>query len=105
MIRDWFNHFATAVSRYSGHPSAFLLACLIVLIWAATGPFVGYSDFWQLTINTFTTIVTYLIALYMNRKSTPVVEVEDGGVEPHAVRRAAHRSSHGWSSTPAGIMN
>lgn len=44
-----------------GSPTAFVLAVLVVVAWAATGPFFGYSDTWQLVINTGTTIVTFLM--------------------------------------------
>ena len=44
-----------------GKPIAFLIAVAVVLIWAATGPLFGYSDTWQLVINTSTTIVTFLM--------------------------------------------
>jgi low affinity Fe/Cu permease len=46
---------------------AFTLACLIVLVWAATGPFFGYSDTWQLVINTGTTVVTFLMVFLIQR--------------------------------------
>jgi low affinity Fe/Cu permease len=49
--------FATA----SGQPSAFTLAISIIVFWAATGPIFGWSDTWQLVINTGTTIVTFLM--------------------------------------------
>jgi low affinity Fe/Cu permease len=49
-------------SAYSlGHPAAFGLAVLIILFWAATGPFFHYSDTWQLVVNTGTTVVTFLM--------------------------------------------
>jgi low affinity Fe/Cu permease len=44
-----------------GHPAAFALACLVIVVWAALGPLAGYSDTWQLVINTSTTIVTFLM--------------------------------------------
>jgi low affinity Fe/Cu permease len=44
-----------------GTPGAFILACATILIWAVTGPLFGYSDTWQLIINTGTTIVTFLM--------------------------------------------
>jgi low affinity Fe/Cu permease len=44
-----------------GHPWAFLLACSLIVGWALTGPLFGYSDTWQLVINTGTTIVTFLM--------------------------------------------
>ena len=45
----------------AGKPVAFLIALTIVVVWAITGPFFGYSDTWQLVINTGTTIVTFLM--------------------------------------------
>ena len=56
-----FSQAASATSRWTGRPSAFLLCCLIVLVWAVTGPLFHYSDTWQLVINTGTTIVTFLM--------------------------------------------
>jgi low affinity Fe/Cu permease len=56
-----FSRLANATSQFAGKPHAFLAAVLIVLIWALTGPLFGYSDTWQLVINTSTTIVTFLM--------------------------------------------
>ncbi len=56
-----FNNFARHVSILMGTPWAFLAAVGIVLVWSATGPLFGYSDTWQLVINTGTTIVTFLM--------------------------------------------
>src|SRR5499426_2729287 len=59
--RSFFGRFATGAARAMGHPLAFLLAVLIIVVWAVTGPFFGFSDTWQLVINTSTTIVTFLM--------------------------------------------
>jgi low affinity Fe/Cu permease len=56
-----FTKFAHSVSHVAGMPCTFLVAVAIVLIWAVTGPVFGYSDTWQLIINTGTTIVTFLM--------------------------------------------
>lgn len=56
-----FSRVASVVSRFTGHPSAFLLALSVVVVWAITGPLFGFSDTWQLVINTGTTIVTFLM--------------------------------------------
>jgi low affinity Fe/Cu permease len=56
-----FGSFAQHISHASGHPIAFLLAVLVVVVWGVTGPLFGYSDTWQLVINTGTTIVTFLM--------------------------------------------
>jgi low affinity Fe/Cu permease len=56
-----FGQFAKTAARLSGRPAAFGFAVAIVLIWATTGPLFGFSDTWQLVINTGTTIVTFLM--------------------------------------------
>ena len=58
---DWFEGAATKVATAAGRPKAFLLAFLIIVIWAVTGPLFHWSDTWQLVINTGTTIVTFLM--------------------------------------------
>ncbi len=56
-----FTRFSKRVSQAVAHPAAFAAALGIVVIWSATGPLVGWSDTWQLVINTGTTIVTFLM--------------------------------------------
>jgi low affinity Fe/Cu permease len=58
---SWFARFARRTSRWTGRPSAFLLALAVVIIWIATGPIFHFSDTWQLVINTATTVVTFLM--------------------------------------------
>ena len=58
---DLFGHMASTTAHWTGKPIAFLIASGCVIIWAATGPLFGYSDTWQLVINTSTTIVTFLM--------------------------------------------
>ena len=58
---SWFARFAKGTSRAAGRPMAFILAMGVVLFWAVTGPMFGYSDTWQLVINTGTTVVTFLM--------------------------------------------
>jgi low affinity Fe/Cu permease len=60
-LNKWFTHIAEAVSHATGHAVAFIICCVIVIVWAATGPVFGFSDTWQLIINTGTTIVTFLM--------------------------------------------
>jgi low affinity Fe/Cu permease len=59
--QDWFSAFSHKASRIAGKPATFLAAVGIVVGWALIGPFVGYSETWQLVINTATTIVTFLM--------------------------------------------
>jgi low affinity Fe/Cu permease len=56
-----FSRFATAVSHVMGKPIAFISALAVVCVWAVSGPFFGFSEVWQLVINTGTTIVTFLM--------------------------------------------
>jgi low affinity Fe/Cu permease len=58
---SWYSHFAKAAARFSGRPQVFMVAVAIILAWAVSGPAFGYSDTWQLVINTGTTIVTFLM--------------------------------------------
>ena len=56
-----FAKFANATAHAAGTPIAFLICLIAVIIWAVTGPFFGFSETWQLVINTGTTIVTFLM--------------------------------------------
>lgn len=58
---SWFNRFAKAAARATGKPMAFILAAGTIVVWAITGPLFGFSDTWQLVINTGTTIITFLM--------------------------------------------
>jgi low affinity Fe/Cu permease len=60
-FRLLFGELANRVSQLAGSPAAFLLALLVLAVWAATGPLFGFSDTWQLLVNTGTTIITFLI--------------------------------------------
>ena len=56
-----FTRFAKETSRLAGRPTTFIVAALIIVVWALSGSYFGYSDTWQLVINTGTTIVTFLM--------------------------------------------
>ena len=60
-VRNYFHRFAHAIATASGSPYAFIIAVLIIVIWGLSGRAFGYSDTWQLIINTGTTIVTFLM--------------------------------------------
>jgi|SRR5450759_1083808 low affinity Fe/Cu permease len=60
-LTSLFSRFARWMSRKLGHPLAFGIAALIVIIWATIGPIFHFSDTWQLVINTGTTIITFLM--------------------------------------------
>lgn len=59
--------FSYQATRATGTSSAFVLAVLVILVWAITGPVFGFSDTWQLVINTGTTIVTFLMVFLIQR--------------------------------------
>jgi low affinity Fe/Cu permease len=61
MGRFRFSDFARRLAMWTGRPAAFLAACAAVVLWAASGPLFGFSDTWQLVINTSTTIITFLM--------------------------------------------
>jgi low affinity Fe/Cu permease len=63
--RPSFARFAQAASRLVGRPGGFIVAVLAVLVWAASGPFLGFSESWQLVINTGTTILTFLMVFLL----------------------------------------
>ena len=71
-----FSRFAKLTARTTGHPATFLGAALLIIVWALTGPFFGFSDTWQLIANTGTTIVTFLMVFLIqntqNRDSAAV---------------------------------
>src|SRR4051812_19107227 len=56
-----FSDFAAWIAHVTGRPLSFALCVVLIVVWAATGPFFGFSDTWQLVINTGTTIVTFLM--------------------------------------------
>ena len=69
-----FARFATWSAHATGHPTAFILAVVIIVAWGVTGPVFGFSDTWQLLINTSTTVLTFLMVFIIqntqNRDST-----------------------------------
>ncbi|WP_248323128.1 low affinity iron permease family protein [Caballeronia sp. Sq4a] len=61
MKRSWFLRFSSALSQITGRASTFVIAVVLVIAWAVSGPLFHFSDTWQLVINTSTTIVTFLM--------------------------------------------
>lgn len=61
MSSGFFHRFSNLVSRGAGKPLTFAIACGLILAWAISGPFFGFSETWQLVVNTATTIVTFLM--------------------------------------------
>jgi len=75
-MRKGFNRAVDAIIKALGSPSALGVAALVIVLWAVTGPLFGFSDTWQLVINTSTTIVTFLMVFVIqnsqNRDSKAV---------------------------------
>jgi low affinity Fe/Cu permease len=76
-LSDRFSRFAQATAASAGHPVAFFVAVLVVVIWVVTGPIFDYSDTWQLVINTGTTIITFLMVfLIQNTQNRDILTVQ-----------------------------
>ena len=63
----WLERAARAVTRWTGTSQAFACAVGVVIVWAVLGPVFGFSDTWQLVINTGTTVVTFLMVFLIQR--------------------------------------
>lgn len=66
-MKKSFDGFSSRVTAAAGSPAAFFIAFLIILIWGITGPVFGFSDTWQLVINTGTTIITFLMVFVIQQ--------------------------------------
>jgi low affinity Fe/Cu permease len=63
--RNLFSQFSHKVSHLAGKPATFALACGLIVVWAVSGPIFGFSETWQLVINTATTIITFLMVFVL----------------------------------------
>jgi len=74
-----FHHIAERTALLVGTPWAFITAVIVIVAWAVSGPLFGYSDTWQLVVNTGTTIVTFLIVFLIQNtqnRETRVVRLK-----------------------------
>ena len=72
-----FTRIASAVAHAAGKPATFIACVGVIILWAATGPVFGFSDTWQLIINTGTTIVTFLMVfLIQNTQNRDGVAIQ-----------------------------
>lgn len=74
-----FNRIASWVTQKTGSPAAFIMAASLILIWLVSGPFFGFSDTWQLVINTSTTIITFLMVFIIQQsqnKDTAAIQLK-----------------------------
>ena len=75
----WYSRFAKSASRFCGRPYVFVVALLVIVAWVVTGPIFGFSDTWQLVINTGTTIVTFLMVFLIQNtqnRDTEAIQVK-----------------------------
>ena len=75
----WYSRFAKITARVSGRPRVFAVAVGVIAAWIVTGPMFGFSDTWQLVINTGTTIVTFLMVFLIQNtqnRDTEAIQVK-----------------------------
>jgi hypothetical protein len=94
----FFTRIAKGTSRFAGKPATFALVVVLVLAWAVSGPVFGYSDTWQLTINTFTTIVTFLMVFLIQatqNRDSEAIQIKLGRAAARAAGRAQRAAGSG----------
>ena len=100
-----FERVARAASKAMGSAAAFVAALSVVVVWAATGPLFGFSQTWQLVINTGTTIVTFLMVFLLqssqNRDTIAVHQKLDELIE---ATKAAHDDVVGLEDAPPEVV-
>ena len=77
--KSWFTAFAQWTARATGRPLTFTLALAVIIAWALSGPVFGFSDTWQLVINTGTTIITFLMVFLIQNtqnRDTEAIQVK-----------------------------
>lgn len=75
----WYSRFAKVAAHFCGRPRVFVLAVAIIAVWVVTGPLFGFSDTWQLVINTGTTIITFLMVFLIQNtqnRDTEAIQVK-----------------------------
>ena len=77
--QTWFSRFAKLAARESGQPRTFAFAALLIVAWLVGGPMFGFSDTWQLVINTTTTIITFLMVFLIQNtqnRDTEAIQIK-----------------------------
>jgi low affinity Fe/Cu permease len=75
----WYSGFAKSASHFCGRPRTFALAVAVIAVWILTGPIFGFSDTWQLVINTGTTIITFLMVFLIQNtqnRDTEAIQIK-----------------------------
>ena len=76
-LMHYYESIARGAARYSGRPATFLIALVVVIVWAISGPIFHYSDTWHLVINTGTTIITFLMVfLIQNTQNSDTTAIQ-----------------------------
>lgn len=88
-----FLRFSHTVSRLAGKPITFAAACILILLWAGAGPVFGYSETWQLVVNTATTIITFLMVFVLQNTQNRDGEAVQAKLDEliYALREADNR--------------
>ena len=76
---SWYARFAKETAHFCGRPKVFALAAGVIAVWIVTGPIFGFSDTWQLVINTGTTIITFLMVFLIQNtqnRDTEAIQVK-----------------------------
>src|SRR6267142_870744 len=77
--RSWFTRLTKWTAHVSGRPATFFIAVGVIFVWALSGPWFGFSDTWQLVINTGTTIITFLMVFLIQNtqnRDTEAIQVK-----------------------------
>lgn len=77
--KDFFSDLARKVTYISGRTTSFITAFLLIVVWLITGPYFGFSDTWQLVVNTATTIITFLMVFIIQNtqnRETEAIEIK-----------------------------
>lgn len=93
MAAPFFHRFSSAVSQGAGKPLTFAAACGLIVLWAVSGPFFGFSETWQLVVNTATTVVTFLMVFVVQHTQNRDGEAVQAKLDDLilAVRKADNR--------------
>lgn len=78
-IASWYGLFAKRMAQFCGRPPIFTLAVAVIVLWLLSGPLFGFSDTWQLVINTGTTIITFLMVFLIQNtqnRDTEAIQVK-----------------------------